>query len=335
MRQAVYRWLQDAWYGHGRGTWLLLPLSGMYWLVLSLRRSLYAAGLLRRERVPVPVIVVGNLTAGGTGKTTLTLHLAALAAARGLRSAVVVRDYRPGPDGMGDEHRMFRAALGVDAVFGGSSKRAAARRAVAAGAQVILVDDGFSHWGLARDLDLVLLDAADPWGGGALLPAGRLREPRRALQRADALILTRVPAGEDPRSRLADLARWAPGALRAAGRHEVRGVRRLTGGPVSGGRVRVMTATGHPQAVNASAAEAGLEVTGHAHFRDHHWFRPDEAERELARARSDRAALLLTAKDAVRWPIAPTDDVWVLEVAWRWVLGGDAVEQRVLGEGGA
>jgi tetraacyldisaccharide 4'-kinase len=310
-------------------------LASVYGAAWELRRRAYAWGLRRPERVAARVVSIGNLTAGGTGKTTLTLHLAALAAARGLRSAVVVRDYRPGPDGLGDEHRMFRAALGDETVFGGTSKRKAARRAAAAGAQVILVDDGFSHWGLARDLDLVLLDAADPWGGGALLPAGRLREPRRALQRADALILTRVPAGEDPSRQLADLARWAPGALRAAGRHEVRGVRRLSGGPVTGGRVRVVTATGHPQAVNASAAEAGLEVTGHAHFRDHHWFHRDEAERELARARSDRAAVLLTAKDAVRWPLAPADDVWVLEVAWRWVLGGDAVEQRVLGEGGA
>src|SRR5262245_48721556 len=267
-------------------------LASLYGAAWELRRRAYAWGLRRPERVNARVVSVGNLTAGGTGKTTLTLHLAALAAARRIPSAVVVRDYRPGPDGIGDEHRMFRAALGAGVVFGGSSKREAARHAAASGARLILVDDGFSHWRLARDVDLVLLDAADPWGGGALLPAGRLREPRRALQRADALILTRVPAGEDPAPRLADLARWAPGALRAAGRHEVRGVRTLTGAPTSGGRVRVMTATGHPQAVNASATEAGLEVTGFAHYRDHHWFTREEAERERARAHADRAALL-------------------------------------------
>jgi len=306
-------------------------LARVYGAGWELRRRAYAWGLRSPEKVDARVVSVGNLTAGGTGKTTLTLHLAALAGTHQIPTAVVVRDYRPGLDGFGDEHRMFRAALGNEAVFGGTRKRDAARRAAASGAKLVLVDDGFSHWGLARDVDLVLLDAADPWGGGALLPAGRMREPRRALQRADALILTRVAAGVDPSPRLAELARWAPGALRAAGRHEVVGARRLTGEPVTGGRVRVVTATGHPRAVNASAEEAGLELTGHAHYRDHHWFSREEAERERARARADRAAVLLTAKDAVRWPLAPEADVWVLEVAWRWVTGGEAVERRVLG----
>lgn len=308
-------------------------LARVYAAGWELRRRAYAWGLHRPERVGARVVSIGNLTAGGTGKTTFTLHLASLAFARGIRAAVVVRDYRPGPDGVGDEHRMFRAALGADAVFGGSSKREAARRAVAAGAQLVLVDDGFSHWRLARDLDLVLLDAGDPWGGGALLPQGLLREPRRALQRAEVVILTRVPVGFDPAPVLDEIGRWAPAALRAAGRHEVREVRTLAGVRVDGGRVRVVTATGHPHAVNASAAEAGLEVVGHAHYRDHHWFTPAEAGHEIARARADRASVLLTAKDAVRWPLPPSDDVRVLEVAWRWVSGGDEVERRVLGGG--
>lgn len=306
-------------------------LAQVYAAAWELRRRAYAWGLRRPERVAARVVSIGNLTAGGTGKTTLTLHLAALAAQRGIPAAVVVRDYRPGPAGLGDEHLMFRAALGAQSVFGGTRKREAARRAAATGARLILVDDGFSHWRLARDLDVVLLDASDPWGGGRLLPAGRLREPRRALQRADVVVLTRVAADADPRARLDEIARWAPGALFAAGRHQIRGVRTLTGAPVPGGRVRVVTATGHPQAVSASAREAGLEVTGEGHYRDHHWFTRAEAEHERERARADRAVVLLTAKDAVRWPLAPADDVWVLEVAWRWVHGGDAVERRVLG----
>lgn len=310
-------------------------LARVYGAAWELRRRAYAWGIRRPERIGARVVSVGNLTVGGTGKTTLTLHLAARARAHGIAVAVVVRDYRPGPHGLGDEHLMFRASLGQGAVFGGDRKRDAAHRAAASGAQLVLVDDGFSHWRLARDLDLVLLEAGDPWGGGALLPEGRLREPRRALQRAEIVILTRMPAGEDPAPRLDAIRGWAPAALFAAGRHEVAGVRTLAGHAVPGGRVRVVTATGNPHAVSVTAREAGLEVTGEARYPDHHWFTAGQAHNEQERARADRAAVLLTAKDAVRWPLPPSDDVWVLEVAWRWVSGGEAVERRILGSGGA
>jgi len=224
---------------------------------------------------------------------------------------------------------MVAAALGGGAVFGGTNKRAAAARAAATGARLVLVDDGFSHWRLARDLDVVLADAGDPLGGDALLPLGRLREPHRALQRAGVIVLSRVPPGADPEPPLALLARFAPAAVRAAGRHAICGVTTLAGAPVAaGGRVRVVTATGNPDAVVRSAAEAGFEVTGQRAFRDHHWFHADEARAEAARADADRSAVLLTAKDAVRWPL-PSVDVRVLQVEWEWVLNGDAAERAV------
>src|SRR5262249_4297974 len=121
----------------------------------------------------------------------------------------------------------------------------------------------------------------------------------------------------------------APAAVRAAGRHAIRGATTLAGVPAAaGGRVRVVTATGNPDAVVRSAAEAGFEVTGQRAFRDHHWFRADEARAEAARADADRSAVLLTAKDAVRWPL-PDVDVRVLQVEWEWVLNGDAAERAV------
>jgi tetraacyldisaccharide 4'-kinase len=310
---------------------LAARLYGLGW---EWRRRVYARGWITPERVAARIVSIGNLTTGGTGKTTLTLHLASRARARGIDVAVVVRDYHPGPDGVGDEHRMFDAALGNGAVFGGRVKRRAARAAAAAGHRLVLVDDGFSHWRLGRDLDLVLLDHEDPWGGGALLPAGRLREPRRALQRAGVVVLSRVPAGHDPSPRIAEVRRVAPAALFAAGRHRVTGVRALDGGDVpSGGRVRVVTATGHPRAVAASATEHGFEVTSLAAYRDHHWFTSAETAAERAQAAREGARVLLTSKDAVRWP-ARGPDMCVLEVAWEWVTGGEAVEQAVLGERG-
>jgi tetraacyldisaccharide 4'-kinase len=311
---------------------LSVAASRLYGAGWELRRRVYARGWITPDRVPARVVSIGNLTTGGTGKTTLTLHLAARARTRGLDVAVVVRDYRPGPDGIGDEHRLFDSALGRNAVFGGRVKRDAARSAAMAGHPLLLVDDGFSHWRLARDLDIVLLDFADPWGGDALLPAGRLREPKRALQRAGAVVLTRVPAGADPTPMIETTRRVAPAARFAAGRHVVTGVRAPDGQTLpSGARVRVVTATGHPQAVARSASEHGFEVTALSAYRDHHWFTPDQAAAEQKQAARDGAVVLLTAKDAVRWPAADPH-VGVLAVGWAWVTGGDAVERAVFGE---
>jgi tetraacyldisaccharide 4'-kinase len=279
------------------------------------------------------VVSIGNLTVGGTGKTTLTLHLARLAARRGVDVAVVCRRYRPGPAGHGDEELVYAAALGKERVYAGTVKRELAARAAAAGRTLILVDDGFSHWRLARDLDLVLLDAGDPWGGGRLLPAGRLREPRRALQRAGVLVASRLGPGENPAALLAEIGRGAPAARLAAGRHRVAGVRGVDGAPrAAAGPARVVTGTGNPGAVARSVAEAGFEPVTLSAYRDHHWFTPREARDELGRARAAGAALVLTAKDAVRWPPGVADHApTVVEVAWEWVSGGDEVERLVLG----
>ena len=307
--------------------------AALYASAWEARRRCYAAGLLRPRRVPTRVVSVGNLTVGGTGKTTLTLHLARAAAGAGRNVAVVCRNYRPGSQGAGDEALLLRAALGSERVYAGRHKLALASAAAAAGHDLVLVDDGFSHWALERDLDLVLLDARAPWGGGALLPAGRLREPRRALQRADWLILSRA-AGPVDAERAAAIRRYAPAARFAVGRHRVVGVRELDGAPVTPrGRVRVVTATGNPEAVAESAREAGLEVVELKAYRDHHWFTIAEAERELDAAARAKAAVLLTAKDAVRWPRPGGSEPWVLEIEWEWVEGGDALLAEVLGRG--
>jgi tetraacyldisaccharide 4'-kinase len=294
------------------------------------RRRLYARGILKPSRVPARVVSIGNITAGGTGKTTLTLHLARRAEERGVRSRVVCRRYRPGPDGRGDEERLYQLALGEPSVIAGRTKRRLAARA-ATEADLVLVDDGFSHWSLERDADLVLIDARDPWGGGRLLPAGRLREPRRALQRAEAVILTRLPAEGAPPALLEDVRRAAPAAALAGARHRVSGFRDLAGSACERpARVHVVTATGNPQAVIASAEDAGCEVVGRSFYRDHHWFSASEVARERRRADAERASLLVTAKDAVRWR-GVDGGVRVMEVSWSWVWGGDEVERLVFG----
>jgi tetraacyldisaccharide 4'-kinase len=270
---------------------------------------------------------------GGTGKTTLVLHLARQARRRGLRAAVVCRRYRPGPGGRGDEEMLYREALGPDAVFAGRSKRDLAASAASAGMELILVDDGFSHWALARDVDIVLVDATDPWAGGALLPRGGMREPYRALQRADALVVSRHDGKGG--GALAAIARYAPGALLASARHRPSGTRALDGTPATcPRRVRVVTATGNPEAVKRTALEIGHEVVALASYRDHHWFSVAEARAELERAAAAGAAVLVSRKDAVRWPDGvPAAGVHVLDVEWDWLSGGEAVERLVWGDG--
>jgi tetraacyldisaccharide 4'-kinase len=308
--------------------------AGLYGAAWEWRRRAYERGWKRSAGVPARVVSVGNLTVGGTGKTTLTLWLARRARERGLDPGVVCRRYRPGPGGRGDEELLYRAALGPDRVFAGRRKLDLARAAASAGRALVLVDDGFSHWALARQADVVLLDAGDLLGGGRLLPAGRLREPARALQRASAVVISRLGVGEDPAPWLERAARLAPGALIAAARHRVTGVRGLEGGVVAAGaRVHVLTATGNPRAVEASAREAGLRVDVVRTWRDHHWFTQEEAAVAVAGARRADGWVLLTAKDAVRWPEgAPRERVAVLEVEWEWVHGGEALERQALGE---
>lgn len=304
--------------------------SSLYGLAWEARRRGYAAGWLRPQRVPAEVVSVGNLTVGGTGKTTLALHLARAARDAGRNVAVVCRRYRPGPGGRGDEELLLRQSLeGV--VWAGDHKLRLAQAAARAGHDLVLVDDGFSHWPLLRDLDIVLLDWADPWGGGALLPLGRMREPRRALQRADWVILSRAPAGPLDPAKVEEARRYAPAARIAAGRHRVAGLRRLDGGEVAPrGRARVVTGTGNPGAVAESAREAGLEVVHLSAYPDHHWFSQQEARREHDAAERTDAAVLLTAKDAVRWPGPVSERVWVLHVEWEWVAGGGEVVTSVL-----
>jgi tetraacyldisaccharide 4'-kinase len=318
----------------GRGVTGALGSLGavIYGAAWEFRRRAYARGWLRPRGAGARVVSVGNLTVGGTGKTTFTLWLARRALERGLVPAVVCRRYHPGPGGRGDEELMYRAALGAGCVFAGTSKLESACAAGRAGFDPVIVDDGLSHWALARDVDIVLLDAHDLTGGGRLLPIGRLREPLRATQRARAVVVSRLDAGEDPAPWLERARALAPGAMLAAARHRVKGVRALGNGEVPpGARVRVVSATGNPAAVEASAREAGLEVAAFSRWRDHHWFTPREARHELARAAGEGSWVLLTAKDAVRWPeSAGQDRVAVLEVEWEWVAGGGAVESVAL-----
>ena len=169
---------------------LLWPAAVVFGVVVRLRARMYRLGLFRQKRLKGAVISVGNLTVGGTGKTPMVLWLAERLLARGRRVAILTRGYR-GQGDDSDEVRVLRNRLGERVRFGVGANRYAAGRGLENEVDCFILDDGFQHLQLARDVDIVLIDATTPFAGGRLLPAGRLREPRSALGRANVVVITR------------------------------------------------------------------------------------------------------------------------------------------------
>lgn len=285
--------LQQGWYGKGHLPWWCYPLAKLYGLVISVRRSMYQLGWLRAVRLPCPVIVVGNLTAGGTGKTPLTLALVEALRQRGLRPGVVSRGYggtqrepmllgdQPNPAEVGDEPALIRA-MGVPVAIG-RDRPAAAQMLLEAGCNVLIADDGLQHYRLVRDVEICVIDGERRFGNGQLLPAGPLREPMGRLSEVDFRICNggEAIAGETSM-------RLRGGSARALldGHEQVLG-------NFAGTRVHAVAAIGHPQRFFTSLAEQGIEVIPHP-FADHHAFVPADL------AFDDGLPVLMTEKDAVK-----------------------------------
>jgi len=284
---------------------LLWPFTLPYGAVTRLRARAYQMGILRTRRLPGVVISVGNLTTGGTGKTPLVLWLAERLAREGKRAGILSRGYRGAETAAGrtsDEVQLLQGRLGGRVAFGiGADRFARGRELAAQGVEWFVLDDGFQHVQLARDVDIVLLDATNPFGGGHLLPAGRLREAPAALARADIVVITR--ASRAPSLEAAVCRNSAAHIFYA--RPELDSIRVLRGeypgiedenAPAR--KFFVFCGIGNPAAFFADLREWGLHVVGHRFFPDHHRF----TERELdAIAQAARAAgadsLLCTEKD--------------------------------------
>jgi tetraacyldisaccharide 4'-kinase len=197
----LYNWLQRVWYGDGRFGWVLLPLSGLYWLVSSLRRFLYAQGVFRTRTAAVPVIVVGNVTVGGTGKTPTVLWLVESLRQRGFSPGIVSRGYggshsggamRVEPDSaaslVGDEPALLARRSQCPVVVDPDRVRAA-DMLVEDGVDVIVADDGLQHYRLDRDYEICVLDGNRGLGNRRLLPAGPLRESAARLDDVEQVLV--------------------------------------------------------------------------------------------------------------------------------------------------
>jgi tetraacyldisaccharide 4'-kinase len=301
---------------------LLAPPALLFRFAARAYHGAYDIGLLRPWRSTVPVLSVGNLTVGGTGKTPMTRWLVAELRERGARPGVLHGGYAE------DEPLLHRVWYADMPVLAGRDRRASAREAVAQGATVLVMDDAFQHRRMARDVDMVLV-AAEAWTGAApMLPRGPWREPLRALRRADVLVVTRrsadaESAGEVARA-LAEVARKPVVRvhLAPAGWTTPDG-RPRTGAP---GECVAIAAIGQPEAFVEQARMVGAPVQELLEFPDHYGYGPGDVAviRRAARGR----ALVTTAKDAVKLRnLLDPDTLWVLDQQVVVEEGEDALKE--------
>jgi tetraacyldisaccharide 4'-kinase len=296
--------------------WLAWPLSLLFGLVSRARRAMYARGLFRVERMPVPVVVVGNITAGGSGKTPLVIALAAALRERGFHPGVVSRGHKgqggvtavtagSDPRVVGDEPPLV-AAAGVPTYVG--RRRAAAARALLAAhpaCDVVICDDGLQHYALARDVEIAVVDASRGLGNGLLMPAGPLREPEERLDEVHAVV--RLVSGT--------VAHETQGDGRSTFMTHVplpwRNVRdpalRDDGARFRGEGVHAVAGIGNPRRFFAMLRAQGLAPVEHP-FPDHHAFTRRDLDFPGARA------ILMTQKDAVKCASFADERYWYLPV---------------------
>lgn len=280
---------------------VLLPLSWLFRLAVAVRRGLYRARLLPRERVAVPVVVTGNLTVGGAGKTPLAIALAQAVAERGRRpgfvsrgyggSAREVRNVGPGDDvGIVGDEPLLLAATGFP-VWIGADRVAAARALVAAHPEcdLVIADDGLQHYRLHRDCEIAVLDAERGFGNGLMLPAGPLREPASRLREVDVVVHLVADARAPQGSGRVTTMHHAPVGLR----NLADPARTAAPDAWPAGSVHAVAGIGNPQRFFELLRRMGIDAIPHP-FPDHHRFTRADL------AFPGASAILMTAKDAVK-----------------------------------
>jgi tetraacyldisaccharide 4'-kinase len=295
----------------------LLPAALLWFTVMAWRRLAYRRGWFASRRLALPSVAIGNLSVGGSGKTPIAAWVAAVYVSKGLRPAIVLR-------GVGDdETRVHRSAVPTAVVVADADRFAATNRALAAGADVVVLDDAYQRLDVLRDLNLCLVSAESSQAVRWPLPAGPWREGLPALDRADMIIVTRKRADERTARHFATGLGAASGKPVAIVRLELSVLRGLVSGkeyPVDnlqGKRVVAASAIADPEAFVAQIKRTGAQVQV-ATWKDHHQFR-DEDVAWLAHAARRADAVVLTDKDAVklrdRWPASvPEPLVAILEV---------------------
>jgi tetraacyldisaccharide 4'-kinase len=314
---------------------LLWPLTIPYGAASHLRASAYRTGILKQHRLAGTVISVGNLSTGGTGKTPMVIWIAERLAAEGKSVGILTRGYRgevvskskssgsnAETDAAGstsDEVQLMKSRLGDRVSFGvGADRFASGEELAKRGIDWFVLDDAFQHLQLARDADIVMIDATNPFGGGHLLPAGRLREPKTALARSDLIVITR--SSHSPATEAAVHRETKAPILYA--QTELDSVYSPTRARLDSHDAReqelfAFCGIGNPAAFVADLRGWGFQIVGHRFFPDHHRYTPGEIRELETQARAAGArGLICTEKDKFNCPCSMVAmDLWVCAIS--------------------
>ena len=332
--------------GRARGLWPSLQRAGLWALSVpygwatGLKNRLYEWGWKRSGRAPAGVVSVGNLTLGGTGKTPCVEYVARYYQQRGWRVAILSRGYGS-ETGCNDEARLLAENLPDVPHLQGADRMALAAVAVEElRSEVLVLDDGFQHRRLSRDLDIVLVDATEPWGHGRLFPSGLLRESPRGLRRAGIVLLTRcdqVDAAQVGRLR-EEVARLAPGVPVVETTHrpvELINAERQTA-PLDLVAVRPIAAfcgIGNPEAFRQTLQALGGSIASFRSYPDHHAYTRNDVEdlQNWARRLDENAVVLTTQKDLVKVRQAQLGgrDLWALRIRLQIEIGEEELDREL------
>ncbi len=314
---------------------LLWPLSLPYAAIARLRARAYRDGILHQRHLEGVVISVGNLTAGGTGKTPMVLWIAERLLAEGKSVGILTRGYRgkavstsehksqetndPGASSTSDEVQLLQFRLENRVLFGvGAHRHKNGVTLAARGVEWFILDDGFQHLQLARDVDIVLIDASNPFGGGHLLPSGRLREPRSALKRADLVVITR----SNHALAIESIVRRHSAAPIFYARTTLASVYSPWNSQLAASEARskmlfAFCGIGNPVAFIADLRDWGFQIAGFKSFPDHHRYTPsDVAAIEKQAKEAGAAGLICTEKDRFNLEQAqPAMNLWVCSIS--------------------
>jgi tetraacyldisaccharide 4'-kinase len=315
----VQSWLNRIWYGRRSPPWWLLPLSLTYAAASGSRRFLYAKQWRKSTRIPVPVVVVGNLSVGGTGKTPLVCWLALRLGELGFKPGVVTRGYggsaanvrligmSDDPNVVGDEPMLLVRRTGMPVAVG-RDRPAASQLLVNAGCNVVLSDDGLQHYAMQRDCEIIVIDGERRFGNGGLLPAGPLRESPQRLAAADAVVVN----GGRPQGGELSMRLEAKNALSLSG-----SVARVLD-EFARTSVHAVAGIGNPERFFNMLRAHGIEVTGHP--------LPDHAQLQASDISfADARPVLMTEKDAVKCARFAGPDHWYVPVDVRFADGDSRV----------
>lgn len=284
---------------------LLIPFSFIYYAVISIRNFFYKIGVFRSYRLDAKVISVGNITWGGTGKTPAAAFIANLLFGRGLKPAILLRGY-------GDDEELLYSKLAPAIPVVAGKDRVETGKAILASRSVktILLDDGFQYRRLKRDLDIICIDATDPFGNGWVIPAGSMREGMSSLRRADIFLITKVDLAQDKnglKELEKSLKKINPGAAILRSSHSPQYFYRLSdnkiinGAKLKNNSIALVSAIGNPDAFEKTILSLGLKFKKHFIFRDHHWYKEGDLRRiEDYCSKNGIDTIITTEKDAVR-----------------------------------